>query len=98
MKKEETRKKFFRLRIKGHSYAQCKKLLKTLLNYEISIRTAIHSPATTGKIERSFQTFANELPFCKKNLNQFRMRYNHLRPHFSLKAQTDIYFAFDKLF
>ena len=64
------------------------------------IRTAIHSPTTTGKIERFFQTLANELPFCKKNLSAFRMRYNHFRPHMSLhgKAPADIYFAFDKLF
>ena len=64
------------------------------------IRIAIHSPTTTGKIERFFQTLANELPFCNKNLNQFRMRYNHFRPHSSLhgKAPADIYFAFHKLF
>lgn len=64
------------------------------------IRTAIHSPTTTGKIERFFQTLANELPFCKKKLACFRMRYNHFRPHSSLygKAPADIYFAFDKLF
>jgi len=64
------------------------------------IRTAIHSPTTTGKIERFFQTLANELPFCNKNLEFFRMRYNHFRPHSSLheKAPADIYFAFDKLF
>lgn len=64
------------------------------------IRTAIHSPTTTGKIERFFQTLANELSFCKKSLDNFRMRYNHFRPHSSLygKVPADIYFAFDKLF
>ena len=64
------------------------------------IRTAIHSPTTTGKIERFFQTLANELPFCNKSLSAFRMRYNHFRPHSSLlgKVPADIYFAFDKLF
>jgi transposase InsO family protein len=64
------------------------------------IRTAIHSPTTTGKIERFFQTLANELPFCNKSLNRFRMRYNHFRPHSSLhgKVPADIYFAFYKLF
>jgi transposase InsO family protein len=64
------------------------------------IRTAIHSPTTTGKIERFFQTLANELPFCKKRLDNFRMRYNHFRPHSSLygKAPADVYFAFYKLF
>ncbi len=64
------------------------------------IRTAIHSPTTSGKIERFFQTLANELPFCNNDLERFRMRYNHFRPHSSLhgKSPADIYFAFDKLF
>lgn len=64
------------------------------------IRTAIHSPTTTGKIERLFQTLANELRFCNNDLEVFRMRYNHFRPHSSLygKAPADIYFAFYKLF
>jgi transposase InsO family protein len=64
------------------------------------IRTAIHSPTTTGKIERFFQTLEKELPFCNKDLEFFRMRYNHFRPHSSLhsKVPADIYFAFDKLF
>lgn len=63
------------------------------------IRTAIHSPTTTGKIERFFQTLDKELIFCR-NLEHFRMRYNHFRPHSSLhgKAPADIYFAFYKLF
>ncbi|HDZ61332.1 MAG TPA: hypothetical protein ENH46_06495 [Candidatus Pacearchaeota archaeon] len=38
MKKEEIRKKFFKLRIKHHSYAQCKKILKAMFNYEIASR------------------------------------------------------------
>lgn len=63
------------------------------------IRTAIHSPTTSGKIERFFQTLDNELRFCR-NAEHFRMRYNHFRPHSSLqdKAPADVYFAFDKLF
>jgi len=64
------------------------------------IRTAIHSPTTTGKIERFFQTLDNELKFCNNDLELFRMRYNHFRPHSSLenKSPADIYFAFSKLF
>jgi len=64
------------------------------------IRTAIHSPTTTGKIERFFQTLDRELKFCNNDLELFRMRYNHFRPHASLlgKVPADIYFAFDKLF
>ena len=57
------------------------------------IRTAIHSPTTTGKIERFFQTLANESKFCK-NAEHFRMRYNHFRPHTSLegKSPSEVYF------
>jgi transposase InsO family protein len=63
------------------------------------IRTAIHSPTTTGKIERFFQTLSKELKFCKCH-EHFRMRYNHFRPHTSLNGQSpaDIYFDFNKLF
>ena len=63
------------------------------------IRTAIHSPTTTGKIERFFKTLASELKFCK-DYNDFRMRYNHIRPHTSLEKKTpaSVYFAFSKLF
>jgi transposase-like protein len=63
------------------------------------IRTAIHSPTTTGKIERFFQTLSKELRFCKCH-EHFRMRYNHFRPHTSLNGQSpaDIYFDFNKLF
>lgn len=58
------------------------------------IRTAIHSPTTTGKIERFFQTLARELKFCIDH-HEFRMRYNHFRPHMSLHGKTpaDIYFG-----
>lgn len=57
------------------------------------IRTAIHSPTTTGKIERFFQTLANEMKFCK-DAEHFRMRYNHFRPHTSLHRKTpaSVYF------
>jgi putative transposase len=39
MKKEEIRKEFFKLRIKGHSYNQCRKILLTKHNYEVHNRT-----------------------------------------------------------
>jgi transposase len=57
------------------------------------IRTAVHSPTTTGKIERFFKTLGVELKFCK-NAEHFRMRYNHFRPHTSLenKSPAEIYF------
>jgi len=63
------------------------------------IRTAIHSPTTTGKIERFFQTLARELKFCV-NHHEFRMRYNHFRSHTSLQRRSpaEVYFDFSKLF
>ena len=63
------------------------------------IRSAIHSPTTCGKVERLFQTIKQELPFCK-DINEFRMRYNHFRKHMSLgnKSPAEIYFDFNRLF
>ncbi len=52
------------------------------------IRTAVHSPTTSGKVERLFQTLKAELEFCNKNLELWRMRYNHFRPHTSLHRKT----------
>lgn len=64
------------------------------------IRAAIHSPTTTGKVERLFQTLMKELKFCNNDLELFRMRYNHFRPHTSLdnKSPAEVYNAFHKLF
>ena len=63
------------------------------------IRTAIHSPTTTGKIERFFQTLDKEFAFCNKDAELFRMRYNHFRPHTSLEKKTpgQVYFDLAKL-
>ena len=63
------------------------------------IRTAIHSPTTSGKIERFFQTLDKEFAFCNKDAEFFRMRYNHFRPHTSLekKCPAQVYFDFSKL-
>ena len=63
------------------------------------IRTAIHSPTTSGKIERFFQTLGKEFQFCNKDAELFRMRYNHFRPHISLGRITpaNVYFDFSKL-
>ena len=63
------------------------------------IRTAIHSPTTSGKIERFFQTLDKEFKFCNKDAELFRMRYNHFRPHTSLerKSPAQVYFDFSKL-
>jgi transposase InsO family protein len=66
----------------------------------IHIRTKIHSPQTNGKVERLFKTMDEEIEFCRNDLEYFRYRYNHHRPHSSLhgKCPADIYFAFDRLF
>ena len=39
MKKEEIRKEFFKLKFKGHSYNQCRKIIKAKYDYEIHNRT-----------------------------------------------------------
>jgi transposase InsO family protein len=64
------------------------------------IRTKVHSPTTNGKVERLFKTMDDELEFCNNDLEFFRMRYNHFRPHSSLdnKAPAEVYFAFHRLF
>lgn len=63
------------------------------------IRSSVHSPTTCGKVERLFQTIKRELPFCK-DINEFRMRYNHFRRHKSLNNKTpaEVYFDFARLF
>ena len=64
------------------------------------IRGAIHSPTTQGKVERLFQTFKKEFQFCNGDSELWRMRYNHFRPHTSLKNKVpdDIYNDFRLLF
>lgn len=64
------------------------------------IRTKVHSPTTNGKVERLFRTMDDEMEFCNNDLESFRMRYNHFRPHSSLdnKAPAEIYHAFHSLF
>ena len=66
----------------------------------VHIRTAVHSPQTSGKVERLFQTLQSEFKFCNEDLEMCRKRYKHFRPHTSLgkKSPADIYFAFENLF
>jgi transposase InsO family protein len=52
------------------------------------IRGAVHNPTTQGKVERLFQTFKKEFPFCNNDSEFWRMRYNHFRPHTSLNNKT----------
>src|SRR3989344_6242298 len=39
MEKEQIRKEFFKLKLKGHSYNQCRKIILTKYNYKIHNRT-----------------------------------------------------------
>ena len=52
------------------------------------IRTRVKRPQTNGKVERLFGTIAKEISFCKNDLDYFRFRYNHFRPHQSLSWKT----------
>lgn len=63
------------------------------------IRSGVYSPTTCGKVERLFQTIKKELTFCK-DIEEFRMRYNHFRTHTSLNRRTpaDVYFDFSNHF
>ena len=51
-------------------------------------RSKPHKPTTLGKVERFHQTVQNELPYCNNDLELFRYRYNHIRPHESLRMKT----------
>lgn len=60
------------------------------------IRTRVKRPQTNGKVERFFQTIDKELKYCNKDLENFRYRYNQLRPHESLnwKTPSEVYNKF----
>ena len=62
------------------------------------IRTRVKRPQTNGKVERLFGTINQELPFCNHDLEHFRYRYNHFRPHESLKWQnpSEVYNNFNR--
>ena len=64
------------------------------------IRGTVHSPTTQGKVERMFQTFKREFKFCNGDVELWRMRYNHFRPHVSLENKTpdEVYNDFKLLF
>ena len=58
------------------------------------IRSRIHKPTTTGKIERHHLTYKNEITYCNNDIELFRYRYNQVRPHRSLHMKTpaEVYF------
>jgi putative transposase len=63
------------------------------------IRGTVHSPTTQGKVERLFQTFKREFKFYDGDVEQWRMNYNHFRPHMSLENKTpdEVYNDFKRL-
>jgi|TARA_Y100000310_G_C20504466_1_gene725716 putative transposase len=62
------------------------------------IRSGIHKPTTVGKIGAMQQTIKRELPYCNDDLEAWRYRYNHERPHQSLRMLTPavVYFQFKR--
>jgi transposase InsO family protein len=58
------------------------------------LRSRIHKPTTTGKIERHHLTYKNEISYCNNDIELFRYRYNQVRPHRSLHMKTpaEVYF------
>lgn len=58
------------------------------------IRARVHSPTTCGKVERLFKTMDDELEFCGNDVERFRLRYNHFRPHSSLHGQSPAHVYF----
>lgn len=64
------------------------------------IRTGVHRPTTIGKVERLFLTVDCEISYCNNDLEYFRFRYNHVRPHRSLFGRTpaDVYWSEEQLF
>jgi len=56
------------------------------------IRTRVKRPQTNGKVERLFGTIKTEINICQE-LERLRYRYNHHRPHESLKWRLpgDVY-------
>lgn len=59
------------------------------------IRSRIHKPTTVGKVERHHLTLQQEIAFCDNDLELFRYRYNHIRPHRSLNMKTPAQVYFD---
>jgi len=58
------------------------------------IRSRVHKPTTAGKVERFQQTVRREMQYCNNDVELFRYRYNHIRPHMSLqgKRPAEVYF------
>lgn len=62
----------------------------------VHIRSGVHKPTTVGKISAIQQTIQRELKYCNNDIELWRYRYNHERPHQSLRGLTPakVYFQF----
>lgn len=64
----------------------------------IHIRASIHKPTTLGKIGAIQQTYFREISYCSNDIEAWRKRYNHERPHESLRMLTPatVYFQYKR--
>ena len=60
MEKEEARKEYFKLRIKGHTNNQCRKILLAQFGYEITIRTLRRWTSRLNKKEWDLQDLSRK--------------------------------------
>lgn len=62
------------------------------------LRSGIHKPTTVGKVSAIQKTIENELPYSNNDIELWRMRHNHDRPHESLRGLTPatVYFQFKR--
>mgnify|MGYP001574127236 FL=1 len=64
----------------------------------IHIRAGIHKATTLGKIGAIQQTYFREISYCNNDTDAWRLRYNHERPHESLRGfvPAKIYFQYKR--
>lgn len=62
----------------------------------IHIRASVHKPTTLGKMGALQQTYFREISYCNNDIEAWRLRYNHERPHESLRMLTPgvVYFQY----
>ncbi len=70
MKKEEIRKVYFKLRIKGHTNNQCRKILYAKYNFEVNIRTLRRWTKKLNETEWNFQDFSRRPKTIHKKITQ----------------------------
>lgn len=84
MEKEQIRKEFFKLRIKGHSYSQCRKILLAHFGYETTTRTLQRWNERAKKQQKEYRTSSRELQRKQKELESSRKIHEKLgKPRFS---------------